>query len=95
MQLCDHSIYYPCRQVVKQCDLCLWISKWSSSVCVRVLLAAAVQRSQVTVITECLLYAAWEVNTSMLRVYLNIYAAHSIRSEEAAGGSDQRGCAQA
>lgn len=32
MQLCDYSIYYPYRQVVKQIDLCLCISMWSSGV---------------------------------------------------------------
>lgn len=60
MQLCDYSIYYPYRQVVKQSDLCLCISMWSRSVCV----LPAVRLSQVTVITECSLYAAWEVNAS-------------------------------
>lgn len=54
MRLFDYSIYYPSSQAVKQSDLCLCGSVRSSSV----------PLSQVTVISECSLPAAWEVNAS-------------------------------
>lgn len=54
MHLFDYSIYYPSSQAVKQSDLCLCGSVRSSSV----------PLSQVTVISECSLPAAWEVNAS-------------------------------